>query len=714
MAENERSDKGHFHRRDFLKGVVSGAAVLGAGGREILASAPEDGLEQGQESSSQVGLEKAYGPLRVDYAGLLSQHDVVYLSPPIVGYEGLIIGSGEAGARLWNPSDRLMIQINHSALWNDSERMPSKDSGVRIELQAGLPLFDWKYLTDYEARIKLWEAEATFRSQGSMGNSQATAFYSHPHQVMVLEYHDQRRVPTGFRILLERIGSQYFGNFGLRDQYPELNLNGTKAGADEKELRIEQTLGTLHFAAVMRVESLGESPRLQRVNRYQTEAVWDPQAAASFRLYLALAHSAETEDPLGLARQRVQRAMAEGIEAARAAHRADWASQWPRSFLHLPEDRYAENLWYLVMYQNIASRRGQEPPYFIDSIWDWKRDVRAWERVYLHWNMFSPNFPLFAAGRLDLMEPYFRWKARQLPHAIAHAKKVHGVDGAFFTDYASFRGEELMEGDTMNYNLTPGPQIAMEYYQYWQYSQDDVFLEQRALPFLREVTRFYLNYLQKDQDGTYHIPRSNPYEFAGPYQFRDCITDMAHIRWLFPALIDAEARTESVSSLSAQARNVLDHLAAFVPVPIEIDWLITEASGKKVYAAPFFKDEAYRPSDRVWATGYSLKAKHFVSHMEVSLDLSVPYGVMCGGPTSPAFPPDIVSSDASPEWRDYTGKTSQEDVAAWEALRNALRTPRKFPPGTSSPERRHTCEGPFNWTGHSLVTCSPKTARKGI
>ena len=711
--DNSHSDDRSFPRRGFLKGIVGGAVGLGVGSRGMQASIPASEVERGQGTASpnHGELAKTYGPLKVDYAGLLSQHDVVYLTPPIEGHEGLITGSGEAGARIWNPSDRLMIQINHSSLWNDTQRLPSIDYGVRIELQAGLPLFDWKYLTDYEARINLCDAEAQIRSQGSMGDSRITAFYSHPHQVMVLEYHDQRRVETPFRILLERIGSQYFGNFGVRDQNPELNLNGTKAEADADELRIEQQLGTLRFVAVMRIESLEERPQLERINNYQVEAVWKPQATATFRIYVALAHTAETDDPLRLARQRVERAMAEGNDAVRAAHRADWAAQWPRSFVHLPEDRYAENLWYLVMYQNIASRRGQEPPYFIDSIWNWKQDVRAWERVYLHWNMFSPNFPLFAAGRLDLMEPYFRWKERQLPHAIDHAKKIHGVEGAFFTDYASFRGEELMEGNMQNYNLTPGPQIAMEYYQYWQYSQDDIFLKQRALPFLRAVTRFYLNYLHQDADGSWHLPRSNPYEFAGGYQFRDCIVDLAHIRWLFPALINAEARTGSVSELSAHARDVLGHLAFFTSVPIDPGWLIIDASGKKFYANPFFENDAYSPSDSVWATGYSLKQERFVSHMEVALDPKLGFGVHCGAPTAPAFPPDLISSDASPEWRDSTGKNSAEDIAAWEAMRNALRTPRKFLLATTS-KTCHTCEGPFDWTGHSLEL--PAFARLGL
>jgi hypothetical protein len=657
------------------------------------------------------GMERSYGPLTVDYKGILSQHDVVYLTPPIAGHEGLILGDGEAGARLWNPPDRLVLQLNHSAFWNDSSPSPANDHGARVEIQTGLPMFDWKYLRDYEARQKLSEAEITLRAAGSMGRADVSAFYSKPHKVMVLTYRDRTRVPTARHVLLERFGSQYFGSFHARDMNPELNLGGTQAEAGSRELRIEQQLGSLRFAVVVVVDSTGPAPGTRRINNHQAEAAWEAAPESEFRLWIAMAHTGETGDPLQLARTRIEAARKAGVEVVQSAHRADWAEQWPRSFLYLPGDRYVENLWYLVMYQNIASHRGLEPPYFIDMIWNWKQDVKAWQTSLLHWNMFSPNFPLFAAGRLDLLEPYFRWKERQLPHAIQHAKRVHGVDGAAFTDFANFRGEQKLGGPTMIYNLTPGPQIAMEYYQYWQYSQDERFLKQRAMPFLRETARFYLNYLQKDAGGNYHVPRSNPYEFHGKFQFRDCITDLAHIRWLFPALIEAERCLQDVTELSARAEEALKNLAPFTPSAIHPDWLMKNARGDLVYENRFFKGDPYLSTDRVWATGVSLRDNRSVSHMEVGRDPSTLYGVLCGAPSAPAFPPGLVGPDSNPERRDFTGHNSPGEVAAWEAMRNALRTIRKFPPGLPADRMRHS-DPDLSWTGHNLEL--PAFARLGL
>src|SRR5262245_50310804 len=81
------------------------------------------------------GANARYGPATVDYESVLGQHDVIYLTPPENGYDGLILGDGEAGARIWQLPDRFMIQLNHSSFWNDSFPEPANDHGARIEIQ---------------------------------------------------------------------------------------------------------------------------------------------------------------------------------------------------------------------------------------------------------------------------------------------------------------------------------------------------------------------------------------------------------------------------------------------------------------------------------------------------------------------------------------------------------------------------------------------------
>jgi alpha-L-fucosidase 2 len=667
------------------------------------------------------------GLAQVDWRTHLSQDDLVYLSPPTEGWEGIPVGDGEAGTILWNPPDRLMFQVNHSGLWDDvpagsraTEFCGSCKEGTRgtnkhaarIEIHPGLPLFDWKYLDDYEARLNLHDAQVELRSSGPLGTARLTMFESHPHRVLMVQYEDTTAEPAPRKVVLERFGSRSFGSWYSRlVQQPEIGLAGTASGHEGQEFWITKQLGSLSFAVAVHFEARAGDFSLAALNSFQCMAVSNPVRKAGFTLFLAVAHSNETRDPLALARQRVRSAAQDGLERVAARHRADWAHQWPMAFLDLPNDRYYQNLWSLIDYTNLSSRRGQEPPFFINSLWAWERDVQSWAGSYYHWNMWSPNFPLYPTGRLDLLKPYFQWKKRQLPHAVRFAREQHGLEGAFFTDFATRRGEQALSNASAKFWPISGPLIAQEFYKYWEITQDDRFLKEEALPFLRETARFLMNYSEEGEDGKIHLRPTVPYEFHGPYQFKDCITEMAMIRWLLPALMDAETRTGAVTALSARAKDFLARLAPINSGPIKKEWLTTQEN-RTVYGNPFFRGEPYLEKDQVFSTGWSTKLQKYVTHMDVSLDPASRYGVLCGAQVAPVWLAGLVGPDQSPERRDATGSNSPEEIRMWEMGRNGLRTMRMFPTIQPNPNQRTHADRFLSWTGHNQDL--PAFARLGL
>ena len=54
----------------------------------------------------------------------LSQHDVVYLSPPDDPSLGLPIGNGDLGALLWSTSNELVVALNKCDTWDDGPAGP--------------------------------------------------------------------------------------------------------------------------------------------------------------------------------------------------------------------------------------------------------------------------------------------------------------------------------------------------------------------------------------------------------------------------------------------------------------------------------------------------------------------------------------------------------------------------------------------------------------
>ena len=151
----------------------------------------------------------------------LSQHDLVYHSPPEDALQGLPIGNGDLGMLLWTEGSRLLAAINKVDLFDDSpdagdgmvagveyDHEPSLRHGARLIVDFGMPVFDVLYLQQFEARLGLADATVQADAQTPFMAVQATAFASQLDQVIVLTCECQCEDDVALRIVLERFGSR--------------------------------------------------------------------------------------------------------------------------------------------------------------------------------------------------------------------------------------------------------------------------------------------------------------------------------------------------------------------------------------------------------------------------------------------------------------------------------------------------------------------------
>ncbi|MCK4464457.1 MAG: hypothetical protein KAU83_02000, partial [Bacteroidales bacterium] len=191
--------------------------------------------------------------LSVDWQAFLSQHDLLYLSPAVDGYEGFPIGNGDLGAMAWTPPDKLFFQINKSNTWDDappgvfdpwedkknpdkSERFTSLRSCGQLIIEPGLPAFDWMYLSDFEGRLSLSDGQASWHAKGPLGEVRCRSFIAADYPVMVVHYEDDLSEAVDRRVILARWGSRVFEHwyrFIRRDFH--LGNEGTKAGCEGNE-----------------------------------------------------------------------------------------------------------------------------------------------------------------------------------------------------------------------------------------------------------------------------------------------------------------------------------------------------------------------------------------------------------------------------------------------------------------------------------------------
>ncbi len=532
------------------------------------------------------------GLIKVDYEKYLSQHDIVYLSPAGGGYEGLPIGNGDLAAMVWTPPQGILCHINKSDLWDDAPKGHFKHWGKKWEEQAtclrsagelfiqnSLPAFDWKYLIDFEARLQMFPARVTLKAKTPFSSIRTTSFVSRADRCLVIDYEDDLKEEIPRQIILRRWGSRILGHgYHQIVQDPSIGLAGTEAGCDENHIWIVQEMRSLTFALACRV--VGLKGNTQR--GHSREAVLNTPLTrhARFQVYVSVVTSEENPAPLREALKLVDKASEKGLKSIEREHQEAWKDFWDKSFVNL-SDKYIENLWYFNLYQIGSSSRGKYPPHFINGLWSWSHDIRPWNHYY-HWNQQSYTWSLHSSGHPELFLPYARWRLEGLPQAMNDAREIFDCHGAWYSDIANRKGyqsvvsqkevdEKVLPGEMIadhgvTDNLTPGPQIAMDIFRHYQYTLDEAYLRNCAYPVMRECVKFYCDYLKKEEDGRYHIPRSCPYEGNG--QCKDTTTDLACIRQLFPAFIEAGSRLDKDVELRGTANNVLENLADFVTMEV--------------------------------------------------------------------------------------------------------------------------------------------------
>jgi len=533
-----------------------------------LAAAPAVAFLDG-ETSVESAFSPTDGAWHIDWPGRLSQHDLVYLSPPEDPMLGLPIGNGDIGALLWTTERELVFAINKCDTFDDDDPGPyrnreEKNTATRhcgrLVVDFGCPVFDLLYLKNFVGRLEMATAVATLESTTPFATASAEAYLSAPHRVLALKCRVRGNEPVAPRVTLERWGSRHLKHWYMNvNRDPALGLEGTATRIQRGRIVIRQQLRALFFVvAAQLVPDGGVSADPRKLHSRAGEVALPAAGEAGFKVYVTAVTSENDPDPEAAVHRILDRAIAEGETAIRRAHEEDWRKFWSASMVDLPE-KHLENIWHLTLYFANSSSRGAYPPHFCNGLWGWQHDFVPWA-AYFQWNMQDYIWPLAAQNHAELALPWFRYRRNSLPHAMSYAAEVLKKPGAFYADVANRKGYNAL-GPTNDNNKTAGAQTALDMWRYYAFTRDERFLREIAWPVIREVTRFHASLLVLSEDGRYHIHQTSAYE--GSPLFDDTITDLAMIRGLFPVAMRAGRITGHDPAELTRWQEQLDKLTPF-------------------------------------------------------------------------------------------------------------------------------------------------------
>lgn len=490
----------------------------------------------------------AAAPCPFDLAAHLSQHD-----PRWTAAEGAIpdwlrgvpIGNGDFGALLYGPPENLTLLLGKNDLWlrsNDRSHFPGacyadlvkiyrngdraayrdllpKDPNWAVGFRPStainggffrLSLAEAASAGTFEQRLHLQDAtwRASFRATGLdtmwgvRPDHELDAFASATDEVIVLRV---RRRQLPLRSLTWRLNREQ------HDLLPEVSL-----GAEGSLAWLEQTLVKGDRYAIAVLQS-GPTPHLTRgLRSVLGEISTDTDHEVIF--FLAAASQRDSDDPRGLACDRVTRAARRGWDTLHDSHRQHWAADWDRSWVSCA-DAAVERPWYVSNYLRGSTVRPGKVSPGLQGMWI-KENLPPWGADFHgNVNIQAVYMGLMAANRMDFFEPYARLYHEMRPQCRKDTREYFRTEGARYPHAGGIDGFELAEPNwpALAVSIGPSAWIAQLFWWAYQYTLDKEFLAEVAYPILKDVALFYAGLLEmsgKGQDRRYLLEPSIYSEWA--------------------------------------------------------------------------------------------------------------------------------------------------------------------------------------------------------
>lgn len=414
------------------------------------------------------------------------------------------------------------------------------DSNSPCESWCGRLTMDFlggKKPSDYREQLDFWSATATSFFKVDGREESIATFASQPAEVMVIRGSSMADVVRCFLSRNSLVDhkdpkrAEYQPKFMLVDGLACLRMtmpSGDWKTPDEYVVMMGCDGGTLapveaatpdkaHQYASWQVVRSGK-PLTFFLTVVSNRDVSGPRAAPSLA----------GRDLMEVAKARIQSAVAKGYDALRQEHLQWWRNYWNRSWV-LMNETVGETPWYFSLYKAGSARRpGKVPPGYAAP---WRGTDRInWGHLCFNYEIIKASMGGMVSNHGEQLEPLIGtlWHTRKM--MAARTKASFGMEGLCYPHAFSNRGNICSYKNTVM-NVGTSGEATHLVWEYYEFTQDKEFLRNIGYPMLRDVARFFRQYLQEDANQQFCIFPSYFSEF--PSFLRDSITDQAMFRATF-------------------------------------------------------------------------------------------------------------------------------------------------------------------------------------
>ena len=484
----------------------------------------------------------------MDWKQFISQYDLVYETPPSCWQDGFLLGNGSLGAIFYarealewvvNKTDVLdgrTRSVKHIIPRGEAEEMvrngatcedfahleqgkqesvgmgPKTCCQLTMNLAIGSANGQPTALPSLNSRLGLYDATLRVDVDKYLCHPKVESFVSADEDILTIRVRDVSSM-VGFyhRLFFSRpydielpepILCEEKGRLVMRMSMPESSdyVVGLQVVARPTTCYRNDLLKKLREQYRPPVTG---NVKVETVGRYGIIDV-----GGDFDVFLTVVTSRDCEDYVAEMHARLDRVIKSSYAQIRQAHTEHWQKYWHKSWVELG-NKALEQLFYHSLYVlGSTYRRGPVaglcglaygPVAGPFQMSPWTGDLHH------DLNIQCPFLPVHALNHSELFDAYLDSYESFLPYARKLAFDVYGVEGAHFDMACNVNGKSMFGGIGRYRYFFGGSYVAFMHCICWRYRRDVQQLENVIYPFLKEVLQFYLNIMQKGDDGLYHL-----------------------------------------------------------------------------------------------------------------------------------------------------------------------------------------------------------------
>ncbi|PKD21676.1 hypothetical protein APR41_01435 [Salegentibacter salinarum] len=492
------------------------------------------------------------------FLGLLSfsvfsqeEEELIWYNSPAENWDNALpVGNGRLGAMVFGDPKKERIQLNEDSLWpggpdwGNSKGNPEDLAKIRKLVKEGkLKLADslmverfsykgvtrshqtmgdlfidynHKNISDYRRQLNLATAiaESSFKADGYQFSQEV--FSSAEDDVMVIHIKTSNPEGMDFEVFLDRPDDKGHKTVSVSSPNNDiLRMEGmiTQFGGAKNSEKAALDYG-VKFETLLKANS-----NKGKISAH--EGALKFENVDEVTLYLVCNTSFYDENYPSKNTETLKSLKNKDVNEIRKSHIKDYQKFYHRTSFKIaqkdidsiPTDRrleyvkdgkedlgLIEKLFQYGRYLLISSSRPGTNPANLQGIWN-EHIEAPWNADYhLNINLQMNYWPSGPANLSELQEPLFDLTDRLIERGKILAKEQYGMKGTVAHQTTDLWATPWMRAERANWGawIHGGGWIAQHYWEHFQFTQDTLFLKERAYPALKSFAEFYADWLSKD------------------------------------------------------------------------------------------------------------------------------------------------------------------------------------------------------------------------